>query len=245
MNFHTTFPKTIFCVILNMQTQNAAQGFSFRSMLNRNSLSIVLWNLFPVIGVLFWGWQPISIFVCYALETIVVGVFNVFKLIAVYRYGLPDPPEQKGIRGLGIIRFFIFHYFFFVFGQLTLFFSINMFAFTGPLNAIHNLHAIMLRGPYQIALLAFIINNTHLFIYDFCFYKKYKMRTMVQQMFEPYPRIFVQQFVVILGCYIFKASGNDYAVLIVFVLAKIFFDLLFHSLSMIQMNKAIKNGPED
>lgn len=228
-----------------MQTQNAAQGFSFRSMLNRNSISIILWNLFPVIGVLLWGWQPISIFVCYALETIVVGVFNIFKLIAVYRYGLPEPPEQTGTRGLGVIPFFAMHYFFFVFGQLTLFFSINGFEFTGPLNAIHNLHAIMLQGPYQITLLAFIFNNIYLFIYDFCFYKKYKMRNMGQQMFEPYPRIFVQQFVVIFGSFIFKASGNDYAVLIVFVLAKIFFDLLFHSLGIIQMNTTIKNGPED
>src|ERR1039458_5462902 len=126
-----------------MQTQNTAPGFSFKPRLNRNSVSIILWNLLPVACVLFLGWQPLYIFICYALETIVIGIFNIFKMLTVYRYGLPDPPEQRGTGGLGMIPFFIFHYFFFVFGQLTLFFSVSAFKYTGIFNAVQNLVVIV------------------------------------------------------------------------------------------------------
>jgi hypothetical protein len=222
-----------------MQTPDAVPGFTFKPVLNRNAVSIILWNLFPVIGVLFLGWQPISIFVCYALETIVAGIFNIFKMLAVYRYGQPIP----GKSGVVLILFFTFHFFFFVFIQLTLFFSVSGFKYTGMGNVIPNLNIIVRESNYQYALGVFILSNLYQFINDFSFSKTFEKRSVVEQMFEPYLRIFVQQFVVIFGSFIFKATGNDYPVLVVFVLAKIFFDLLFNSLSITKNANVTQSSP--
>ena len=59
------------------------QGLSIHKPL----LQIVVWNLMPLIGVLFLGWDPFSVPLCYALESIVIGVFNSFKLTAVCFFG--------------------------------------------------------------------------------------------------------------------------------------------------------------
>jgi hypothetical protein len=73
--------------------------------------------------------------------------------------------------------------------------------------------------------------------------KIYEKRTMIEQMFEPYPRIFIQQLVVILGCYIFRSTGNNYSVLFVFVAAKMFFDLLFNSFNFGKEASTVKDAP--
>ncbi len=81
---------------------------SYKPKLDKNSIPVILWNLFPFLGVLFLNWKPESVFICYALETIVVGGFNVFRMVAVYYYGLPPKPDETGVTGLAMIPFLLF-----------------------------------------------------------------------------------------------------------------------------------------
>ena len=50
-----------------------------------------------------------------------------------------------------------------------------------------------------------------------------------------YPRIFVQQFVVIIGSFLFTMSGSGWAVLIVLVLVKTYFDLVLKDVSLSEL----------
>lgn len=184
------------------------------------------------------GWRPETVFICYALETVVIGLFNVFKLIAVFIFGLPPKPDETGINGLGIIPFFIIHYYFFVFVQLSIFFS-GSGVFFNPDLLVRHITNYLGQQSFNASLLMFIASNMLLFISDFLLSGKHLRRTMTEQMFEPYPRIFVQQFVVILGGFIFAVTGNAFPVLIVFVIIKTYADLLFKDFDITAWAKEI------
>lgn len=220
----------------------AEQQFPLKPKLDKNSIPVILWNLVPFAGVLFLHWKPESVFVCYALETIVIGLFNVFKLVAVYYYGLPPKPDETGVKGLGIIPFFIVHYYFFVFVQLSIFFSGSSNGVSGTFAVLGSL---LTDSTYYTALGAFIINCALNFVNDFILNAKYTRRTMSEQMFEPYPRIIVQQFVVILGGFIFNVTGNGYPVLVIFVALKIYLDLLLKDIDLVTLSNMMKRNVEN
>ncbi len=209
----------------------------FIPKLDRSSLPIILWNLTPFVGVLFFGWEPISVFVCYALETIVIGIFNVFKLIAVNIFGLPPAADEKGVQGWGIIPFFLVHYYMFVFIQLSIFFPIAGTGGLGPIDFAKKIFSFTENTDYNVALGLFVVNNAYLFVTDFILPRTYEKRTVLQQMFEPYTRIFVQQFVVILGAMVYTVFGSGLFVLILLVVIKTWFDLLLYRKGLLEWAK--------
>ena len=186
-----------------------------RPKLDKASIPIILWNLFPVMGVVFSGWKPESVFVCYALETVIVGLFTVIRMLTIHYYGTRDI-KLHDPAGLWLIPFFLVHFYGFVFIQLGIFFDNDLFqTFSGIIH----------QRSYLTALGAFLLNNIVDFTRGFILKGIYIKRTMRQQMFEPYPRVIVQQFVVMFGGFIFDITGNGYPVLIVFVGIKIYVDL--------------------
>jgi hypothetical protein len=76
-------------------------------------------------------------------------------------------------------------------------------------------------------LLIFIAYYTLQNLFDFFGSGKYKTISMGRLKFEPYMRIFVQQFVVILGS-IFLSFGAGKIFMLVFVAAKIYFELFIN-----------------
>jgi|ERR1043165_2539872 hypothetical protein len=223
----------------------------FKPKLDISGLPVILWNLVPFAGVLFWGWKPESVFVCYAMETVIVGLFNVIKLLVVYKYGLPPKPDETGVSGLGIIPFFLVHYYFFVFVQLSIFFSGVDIPVTGnqapwPFTGAINLGRYLLgSGVYNSALALFVLTCALSFARDFMLSGRYTRVTMGEQMFEPYPRIFLQQFVVIIGGFIFSITGNGYPVLVIFVLLKIYADLVLKDLDLVAFAKMAKQKADN
>ena len=208
-------------------------------VLNSSSIALIIWNIIPFAGVIFFHWQPVTIFVSYALETVVIGVFNVIKLIIVYRAGLPPASDESGVRGPGIIPFFIFHYYFFVFVQLSLFFGTANIARDSfnPLSVFKSVFTFAGSGNAGIILLAtYVANCSYQLIVDFIRPRIYERKTMMQQMFEPYGRIFIQQFVVILGSFVYMLIGGI-PFLVIFTTVKIWFDLLFNGRDLISWAK--------
>ena len=188
-----------------------------RPKLDKASIPIILWNLFPAMGVVFWGWKPESVFVCYALETIIVGLFTVIRMLVIHYYGTRDI-KLNDPAGLWLIPFFLVHFYGFVFIQLEIFFQDGLFETLGRF---------LKERAYLMALAAFLLKNTLDFTRGFILKGIYNKRTMRQQMFEPYPRVILQQFVVMFGGFIFDITGNGYPVLIVFVGIKMYVDLMY------------------
>lgn len=84
---------------------NVAGGYT--GILARpGSTWIIASNLVPVIGVLFFGWQALPLLVFYWIENVVIGAFNVPKLII---SGVTKPMPQPLI-GIFFAAFFVVHY---------------------------------------------------------------------------------------------------------------------------------------
>lgn len=173
-----------------------------------SSITLILANLIPLFGVLFLGWEPLSIFVIYVLESVIAGVFHVVKMLSVYfgnrKVALRKQPGDTGVAGFGLIPFFIVHYFFFIFIQCTLFFA---FAGIGkdtfsPFRLIENFK------PYIYSETGWAVGGILLsyavsYAMDFMLNGEFARVSLSQLFFRPYKRIFVQQFVVLAGGFIF------------------------------------------
>ena len=192
-----------------------------RPKLTIHSIPIIFWNLFPVAGVMFMGWKPESAFICYALETIVVGVFNIFRMLAINYYDTNGKPKKTVWMCLAMICFFIGHYYFLVFIQLFIFFK-DSFLYDGLIPA---LRSIIQEKSYIIGLAVFVLVNVLSFANGFIRKGMYAKQSMGKQMFEPYGRFLIIQPVVMFGSFLFALTGNGYPVLIIFVVIKMFLEL--------------------
>jgi hypothetical protein len=138
-------------------------------------------------------------------------------MLAIHYYGTRDI-KNSNQESLWLILFFLVHFYGFVFIQLEIFFDNDLFQTLG---------GFLNERSYLIALATFLLKNTLDFTMGFILKGIYSKRTMNQQMFEPYPRVFLQQFVVMFGGFIFDITGNGYPVLIVFVGIKMYVDLMY------------------
>lgn len=208
---------------------------------------LILANLVPLVGVLFLGWDGKGIIVIYILETVLIGIINALKMLTVYvingtKNEPKNNPQTQGVSGLGLIPFFLFHYNFFIFVQSVLFFAFSsMWEPMGkgpePFNVIANF-SLYVNQETAWALGSLLFANLTYFLNDFILNDKYKTETMAGLMFAPYKRIFLQQFLVILGGFIFLLTGGIAIVMGLFVILKTIADYITANYSK---NPKVKN----
>ena len=127
--------------------------------------------------------------------------------------------------GWFFIFFFVLHYGFFVFVQTQLFFSVAGFKQSGDFIMNYANIPALLGKQGKLMLFIFIAYYSAQSFFDFFNEGAYKKISLGRQMFEPYLRIFVQQFVVIAGSF-FLVFGAGKIFILIFVLVKIFFELV-------------------
>lgn len=201
----------------------------FKRKLTASDYLLVIVNLIPLYCVWFEGWNASQVFLVYCLETVIIGIVNVLKMACVtLLVRKKDEWENNGSSttqsGWFFIFFFIIHYGFFVFVQTQIFFSVSKLVPDGSFLMSYKKIPELLGDNGKLMLLIFVAYYTVQNIFDFFLSGKYKTISMGRLMFEPYMRIFVQQLVVILGS-IFLSFGAGKVFILVFVIAKIFFEL--------------------
>jgi hypothetical protein len=198
--------------------------------LTRNDLILIATNLIPVYGVWFLNWSAVEVFIVYALETLLVGMLTILKLLVVTLYRKRDTWYNKGtsttVSGFFFIFFFIMHYGLFAAVQSSIFSqSANIIPpGSGLLHFFFHWYEYV-NGDIAIMLggfaFCYFITNFVPFVYS----GEYKTISMMRLMFQPYGRIFIQQFTVILGS-MFLGFGFGHGFILVFALAKILFEVL-------------------
>lgn len=198
-------------------------------------------NLVPVFGVWFLGWSATDAFIVYALETLIVGVLTLMKLAVITLFRGKDTWYNQGtssnVSGLFFMAFFTLHFGLFAAVQTSIFSQAAGITKEGSgllhfffhwYSYINNDIAIMLGGlavSYLVrSFIPFIVSG------------EYKTVSMMKVMFQPYGRIVIQQFTVIMGA-MFLSFGLGKGFILVFAAAKIFFEVYINYDSI--LNKAM------
>ncbi len=208
--------------------------FMFKKKISYGDAFIIIANLVPLFGVWFGGWDPRQMFLIYCFETIIIGGYNVVKMIIVSLLPNTQKLQTKSrasaiAASLFLILFFIVHYGFFVFIQTSIFAGVSGLTtinYFSPLSFIPGLFDLITKDT-KLVLYCFILMYGLKMVTDFLLTGTYKNTSLTILMFQPYLRIFVQQFVVILGS-MFLAFGAGKYFMVVFVLVKIYAEVYFN-----------------
>jgi hypothetical protein len=236
MNVEKNGIQAILSAITAIELNDPAQ-ITWKKLLRKkftaNDAIVVAVNLIPLIGVWAWQWDAKEMFLVYCLETVIVGGYNVLQMLLtaiVKKKDVWDDSTGTMMPGLFFVFFFIIHYGFFVFIQLSLFLSIIHLP---GLDGLGSAFTFLFHFPDYLGRDALIVLLLFVFSYGVMMTRKhlwsgaYKTASMGMLMFTPYPRIFVQQFVVILGSFVLvfgaRASG---IFMLIFVTVKILFELV-------------------
>ncbi len=219
--------------------------------LAREDVFVIVSNLIPVFGVWFLGWSGVEVFIVYALETLIIGMLTVLKLLVATLYKGKDTWYNEGssttVSGLFFIFFFIMHFGLFAAVQTSIFsMSANI---TPPGSGL--LHFFFHWYDYvnkDIAFMmgGFVISYIARSFIPFIIKKEYRSSSMMRIMFQPYGRVFIQQFTVILGS-MFLSFGFDKGFIFVFAMAKLFFEAFvdFEGIINKGMDDMEKTGKKD
>ncbi len=183
---------------------------SSRALLGTTAL-LVLVNLVPIAGVLFWDWSVYAIALLFWAENVIVGAFNVARFWVLWRF-------RNDSQMVIAIPFFCLH--FGIFTAVHLGLVIGLLAPEGgpvlPLDLI------------AIPFLALLISHGVSFYTHFIGQGDYKQAEPRELMVQPYMRLLAMQAFVIVGGMTVAWIGSPMAALMVLVLAKMAIDVVSH-----------------
>ncbi|WP_396610737.1 DUF6498-containing protein [Haloferax sp. S1W] len=203
--------------------------------------ALVAANAVPLVGVVWFDWSLKALLVAYWLESGVIGLLNVPKILAATGRGDDGPSVSATINGrqvdlsppenphhgfhlypsnIPIAGFFTMHYgiFWAVHGVFVWTFD----AFVGG-----DIGGVPLL-PVGLAAGATLVSHGGSFAVNFVGREEYRSVSPGKQMSEPYRRVVVLHLTIILGAFLVAALGTPAAALVVMVLVKTALDVGAH-----------------
>jgi hypothetical protein len=188
-----------------------------------SALVLVAANLVPLVSVVAFGWTVYSVLLMYWCENVIVGGFNVLRMLAA------DPQDTAANVGkLFLVPFFIFHY-----GMFTLVHGIFVMALFGPAGSApsfnpERLVAAVGQTGIWYGVLAMALSHGYSFVHNYLWGGEYRRASLQQIMMQPYSRVVVLHFTIIFGGLGAKALGAPIGALVVLVAVKTLLDLRAH-----------------
>ena len=189
-------------------------------------LVLLLANLVPLAGVVFFGWSVFPVMLLFWLENVVVGIFNVLKLICVGGRGAQH-----------VIKFFLVPFFCFHYGIFTLVHGVFVFALFGAgqftsqnvFPDFQQLRDFVANQHLGWAVLALVVSHGFSFVWNFILRGEYLATNVVVLMAQPYGRVVVLHVAIIGSGFLIIAMGAPAAGLALLVALKIALDVLAHA----------------
>ncbi len=208
-------------------------------------MSLVVANLFPLVGVQLWGWNLTDLLMLYWLENAVVGVFTALGLLALW-------PVRPQYATLAVVKLFSVPFFAVHYGMFWIGHGIFLMAFFGDAqdglfggsaatpsalgSAVFGqagdfflapLHATLANADtlaWPLALM-FVAHGVA-FVTDFLATGEFRTAKVGEVMMRPYGRVVVLHLAIVLGGFLALAIGPSHAVLLSFVLFKLIADVM-------------------
>lgn len=205
-------------------------------------LFLVVSNLMPLVGVFYANWDAAIILLLYWAENLVIGFFNIFKMLTIAPAGL-----SSVLGGLGMSVFFLMHYggftgahglFLIEFLHLDSGVGVrDVFAndWWGPLAFVQLLVGVIIKlwghMPEGMiwALLALFFSHAASYGYNYIWLGENRNTSINQLMQAPYRRIVILHIAIIAGGMFVLKQGSPIPLLIILVLIKIVMDIKLHN----------------
>jgi hypothetical protein len=196
-------------------------------------------NAIPLLGVIVFDWDLLTILVLYWVENGVIGIVNVARIA---RAEGQDPASSTSTfvagRATGraaIIPFFVLHYGIFWVVHGVFVFTLPLFAGIGtrPGGAGGPALDYARFSPEGVALAAIglAISHAGAYHYDYIGRGVFRTRSPAGQAFEPYPRLIVLHVTILLGAWIVFGLGQPVLLIALMVVLKTLFDVALYLLS--------------
>jgi hypothetical protein len=191
-------------------------------------VALIVANLVPLIGVLFFGWSVWNILIVYWLENGIVGGFNVLKMAAATGIGTPQGMTMNnrpvaGNAKAALIPFFVMHYGIFWVVHGIFVFTLP-FLFTGEPGSASGVNP----GAIVLAGIALAISHGVSYRWNYLHAGEYRRVSAAQLMFAPYGRLLALHMTIILGAVAIGTTGAQAAAVAILVAIKIAIDLALH-----------------
>ncbi len=180
-----------------------------------SQVALVLANAVPLVGVLLLGWTVFPLLLLYWLENVVVGGFNVLKML------LAKPAEPVYWAGkLFLIPFFIVH-----FGGFTFVHGVLVIAFFGPkgiqpFDLLTAVPAAIRANQLGWGVLSLIASHGFSFYWNYVKNGEYQRASLQALMGQPYGRVMVLHLTMLFGGWIVMLLGSPVGALLVLVALK-------------------------
>lgn len=213
---------------------------------------LVAFNLVPLAGVVWWGWDLWTILVLYWVENGIVGAFNVVKILMAQGTVLPGTsrirmngrPINEIARG-GIAAFFAMHYGGFWLGHgVFVLVALPLIAgvssdmggvivgpdgsFTAPMGSLFGTPAGPDWGLVLLGAIGLALSHGGSFVLNYIGRGEYRTTSPGGLMLAPYARVVVLHLTIILGATVSIALGTPIGALVVLVTIKTLLDIAFH-----------------
>ena len=185
--------------------------------------ALVIANAFPLVGVLFLGWTVFPLVLLYWLENLVVGGFNVAKLV------LAQPRQPAYWLGKAfLVPFFLVH-----FGGFTYIHGVLVVSFFGPKGAqgfdlLTTVPAAIRANQLGWSLLGLVLSHGLSFYWNYVRSGEYQRASLNALMAQPYGRVIVLHLTVLFGGWVVMLLGSPVFALVVLVVLKTAADLRAH-----------------
>lgn len=188
-------------------------------------LLLIAANLAPLYGVFFLEWEVFPILVLFWVENIIVGLFNVLRMLAVSPKTL-----SMWLAKIFMVPFFCVHY-----GMFTAAHGIFIFGIFGGyfereagFPDITDLYQALAGLSLGWAILALFLSHAASFVLNYILKREYLHASLSLLMGRPYARVVLLHLTIIFGAFLVAALGSPIAALLVLILLKTFIDIKAH-----------------
>jgi hypothetical protein len=180
-----------------------------------SALILMLANLLPLFGVLWYGWDIGDLFMLFWIESAIIGAFNVLKMLVVGKWA-----------ALFMGVFFIAHFGAFMAGHLLFIFGFFVPDMENNSPSLVQVRDMLLSmWPAVVALVA---SHGFSFADNFLGRREYLLKTVREQMAEPYKRIIIMHFTIILGGFMVMGLNAPVLALLLLIVLKTGMDFSGH-----------------
>lgn len=214
-------------------------ALSWRRLASSSPVAVALLvaaNAVPLLGVLFAGWDLMTIIRIYWLENGVVGVFAVLRILTAMNLPAGQAPVPAGavripevIAKVLLVPFFVLHYGLFWLGHgIFVWFALPAMLMPDQALPPDDLFALPDLGPLVLVGLALVISHGASFLFNWIGRGEYRTATPNGETSAPYGRVVVLHLTIIFGAMAVAILGAPVWALVVMVVLKTAADLQAH-----------------